>query len=157
MTAPTAYSRTQKALHWLTALLILAQFIFHDAISAAWRAFRAGTQIAADPLVFAHIAGGLAVLAFALWRLVLRARHGAPPAQGRAWVVQAAHFGHLALYAVMIAMAVSGGAAWFGGLALAADVHELLKPVLVLLVLGHVVMALWHQFVLRDGTLARMR
>lgn len=157
MPAPAAYSRLHIVLHWLTALVILAQFLSADAIGAAWRAFRRGAEFAPDPVVAAHVAGGVAVLVFALWRLALRARRGVPAPQGSALTAKAAHWGHLVLYAVLAAMAASGGAAWFGGIAPAAGVHEALKPVLLLLVAGHVVMAFWHQFVLRDGTLARMR
>lgn len=157
MPAPATYSRLQKLLHWLTALVILAQFVFPDAIGAAWRAFRQGTQLAPDPMVLAHIGGGFAVLAFALWRLALRARHGVPPAQGSALVARAAHWGHIALYTVMVLTAASGATAWFGGVTAAGEAHEVLKTLLLLLIAGHVVMALWHQFVLRDGTLARMR
>ncbi len=157
MPAPAAYSRPQIVLHWLTALVVLAQFLSADAIGTAWRAFRGGTEIVPDPVIAAHVAGGVAVLVFAVWRLGLRARRGVPEPRGGALVARAAHWGHLALYAALIAMAASGGAAWFGGIPAAAGVHETLKPVLLLLIAGHVVMALWHQFVLRDGTLARMR
>lgn len=157
MPTPATYSRTQIVLHWLTVLLILAQFTLNDAIGAAWRAFRTGTEAAADPLVAAHVFGGIAILVFALWRLVLRATHGVPPAQGSAWSVRAANWGHVAIYAVLILVAISGGAAWFGGIEAAAEAHEVLKTILLVLVIGHVAMALWHQFVLRDGTLARMR
>lgn len=157
MPTPATYSRTQIVLHWLTVLLILAQFTLNGAIGAAWRAFRTGTEIAFDPLVAAHVFGGIAILVLALWRLVLRATHGVPPAQGSAWAVRAAHWGHVAIYAALILVAISGGAAWFGGIEAAAEAHEVLKTVLLVLVVGHVAMALWHQFVLRDGTLARMR
>ena len=64
---------------------------------------------------------------------------------------------HVGLYAVMILMPVSGYVAWFGGVEAAAKGHNVLKIVLLALVALHVVGALYHQFVLRDGTLARMR
>ena len=154
---PAAYSRAQKALHWITAAVIVAQFVFHEAMAEAWDRIEDGLPAAFDPLVMAHVAGGIAVLALALWRLGLRASRGAPAPQGSPLVQSAAHWGHIALYAVMIVMAVSGGAAWFGGIEPAAELHEALKPVLLLLVAGHVAAAIWHQVVLKDGTLARMR
>lgn len=154
---PAAYSRAQKALHWITAALIVAQFVFHERIAEAWDRLQDGLPAVFDPLVMAHVAGGIAVLAFAVWRIALRATRGAPAPQGSPLVQRAAHWGHIALYAVMIVMAVSGGAAWFGGIEPAAEVHEALKPVLLLLVAGHVAAAIWHQVVLKDGTLARMR
>jgi hypothetical protein len=44
---------------------------------------------------------------------------------------------------------VPGGGAW-------GEVHEALAGVLVAVVAAHVLAALWHQFVLRDGALSRM-
>lgn len=152
-----AYSRSRIRLHWLTAVLVVAQFVFHEPIAEAWDLIEDGLTPAFNPLVMAHVAGGLAVLGLVVWRLALRAREGAPPAQGNALVQQAAHWGHIALYAVLLALGVSGGAAWFGGIEAAAELHEAFKPVLLLLVAGHALAALWHQFVLRDGTLSRMR
>jgi cytochrome b561 len=157
MSHPASYTRAQKALHWITAALIVVQFVFHESMAEAWDRIEDGLPAVFDPLVLAHVAGGIAVLAFAVWRLALRARHGAPAPQGSALVQRAAHWGHVALYALMIGMAVSGGAAWFGGIEPAAALHEALKPVLLLLVAGHVAAAIWHQVVLKDGTLARMR
>jgi len=152
-----AYSRLQIRLHWLTAALVVAQVVFHERIVAAWDAVQDGLTPAFDPLVLAHVAGGIAVLGLAAWRLTLRARHGVPPGQGSALARRAAHAGHLALYAVLIGLALSGAAAWFGGIEAAAQVHEVLKPVLLVLVAGHVAAALWHHFGLGDGTLTRMR
>ena len=57
----------------------------------------------------------------------------------------------------MILMPLSGSVAWFGGVEAAAQGHNVLKIVLLALVALHLVGALYHQFVLRDGTLARMR
>jgi cytochrome b561 len=37
------------------------------------------------------------------------------------------------------------------------EVHEMLTSLLLLLVLGHAVMAIYHQVVLKDGVMARMR
>lgn len=35
-TAPAGYSRIQIALHWLVFALIAQQYLFKDAMSAAW-------------------------------------------------------------------------------------------------------------------------
>lgn len=157
MPAPTSYSRLQVRLHWITLALILFQFVFSDAIAAAWRAVRGGTEPELGPLVALHVLSGLLILGIALWRIGLRLTHGVPPTQGPKLLAGLAHLGHLAIYAVLLAMAVSGAAAWFGAVAPAANAHAVLKVVLILLVLGHVAAALWHHFVRRDGTLARMR
>jgi cytochrome b561 len=151
------YSRTRIRLHWLTAALVVAQFVFHESIAEAWDLIEDGLTPAFDPLVLAHVIGGVLVLVLVIWRLVLRARDGNPPAEGSPLVQKAAHWGHIALYAVLVALGLSGGAAWFGGIDAAAELHETLKPVLLLLVAGHAAAALWHQFFLKDGTLSRMR
>ena len=108
--------------------------------------------------MLAHVAGGALVMIFALWRLTLRARRGVPPAI-EASKVQGilAKLTHAGLYALMILMPLSGSVAWFGGVEAAAQGHNVLKIVLLALVALHVIGALYHQFILRDGTLARMR
>lgn len=156
MSSPAAYSRLQIRLHWITAALVLAQYVFPDAISAAWRASQRGLLTTFDPAVPAHVLTGLAILGIALWRIVLRRHHGAPVAQGGAAIARLSHVGHIALYALLILMAASGAAAWLGGIAPAAEAHKLLKPVLLALIIGHAAAALWHQFLRRDGTLSRM-
>lgn len=152
-----AYSRLQIGLHWLTAALVVAQVVFHESIVAAWDKIGQGAPLVFDPLVQAHVLGGIAVLGLVAWRLALRFRRAVPPAAGPVWMRRAAALGHVALYATLIGLGVSGVAAWFGGLEAGAEVHEALKPVLLLLVAGHVAAACWHHFVRKDGTLARMR
>lgn len=157
-TAPTGYSRLQIALHWLVFALIAQQYLFKDAMSAAWDHITDGLETGFDPLILAHVVGGALLMIFALWRLTLRARRGVPPAI-EASKVQGilAKLTHVGLYALMILMPLSGSVAWFGGVEAAAQVHNVMKIALLALLALHVVGALYHQFVLRDGTLARMR
>lgn len=125
MPRPKGYSRTQIALHWVAFLLIVQQFVLHEGIAEAWDLVEDGGVPAFDPIVAAHVLGGMAVLAFALWRLVLRRSRGVPdlPAGGSALTHLAAHLGHYALYALMILMPVSGAVAWFGGVEAAGEAH----------------------------------
>jgi cytochrome b561 len=158
MPAPKGYTRLQIALHWIAALLIVQQYLFKDAISAAWEAASKGLESAFNPLVLAHVAGGGMVLLFALWRVSIRARRGAPDVAGDSAMQRAlAKAVHLGLYAVMILMPVSGSVAWFGGVEVAAQGHNILKIALLALVALHVGGALYHQFVLKDGLITRMR
>lgn len=155
---PSGYSRLQIVLHWLVFALIAQQYLFHDAISAAWDRIREGAEAGFDPLVLAHVAGGALVLALVVWRLTLRARRGVPPAiESSKLQGLVAKLTHAGLYALMILMPFSGAAAWFGESEIAAQGHNLLKVLLLALVALHVVGALYHQFILRDGTMARMR
>lgn len=156
--APTGYSRLQIALHWLVFALIAQQYLFKDAMSAAWDRITEGLDAGFEPLMLAHVASGALVMIFALWRLTLRARRSVPPAIESSKVQGIlAKLTHVGLYALMILMPLSGSVTWFGGVEAAAQGHNLMKVILLALVALHVVGALYHQFVLRDGTLARMR
>lgn len=152
------YSRLQILLHWGVALLVAAQFVFHESIAAAWDTFRRGEAVTFDPLVAAHVFGGTAILALVAWRLVIRARQGAvvPVAGTSPRMAHVTHLGHLALYAAMVLAGLSGLTAWFGEVLLAGEVHELLKPVILVLVGGHIAASLYHQFYLKDGLMRRM-
>lgn len=159
MSAPKGYSARQIRLHWIVALLIVAQFTMNGPIGQAMKSIEDGVTPAGSWLILAHIIGGVLVLIFALWRLVLRQTRGVPlpPEEEPAPLRRAAHIGHLALYALMILMPVSGLVAWFGGVKAAGEAHEAMKPILLLLVLVHVLAALWHQFWLKDGLMLRMK
>ena len=69
---------------------------------------------------------------------------------------QAAVWGHRLLYVLMLAVPALGAAAWYGGIEDAGEVHELAGNALMIVALGHAAVALWHQYVRRDGTLTRM-
>lgn len=159
MSALKGYSARQIRLHWLVAIIIVLQFVLHEPIAEAWEGIENGQSPAFNWLILSHVSGGTLVLIFALWRLVLRQTRGVPPAPEAepAPLRLAAHLGHLALYALMIAMPLSGMAAWFGGIEAAAEGHEVMKVALLALVAVHVLAALWHQFWLKDGLMARMK
>ncbi|WP_435257937.1 cytochrome b [Thioclava sp. FR2] len=159
MSLPKGYSRAQIALHWVVAVLIVLQFVLHEPIAEAWDVIEDGGVAAFDPVVAMHVFGGLAVLVFAAWRLVLRKTRGAPPPPEAepAPLKLAAHLGHMALYALMILMPITGAVAWFGGIEASAEVHEAMKPAMLILVAVHLLAALWHQFWLKDGLMLRMK
>jgi cytochrome b561 len=151
------YSRTQIVLHWAAFAIVAQQYLFKDAISAAWERVSEGAEVAFDPLVLGHVAGGVLVVVFAIWRLMLRARRGVPPQSGSASQKTLAKLVHLGLYALMFLMPISGSVAWFGGVEAAAFGHNVMKVMLLAFIALHVAGAMYHQFVLRDGILTRMR
>ncbi|MCA8883041.1 MAG: cytochrome b/b6 domain-containing protein [Rhodobacteraceae bacterium] len=159
MSAPTGYSRTQILLHWGIFALIVLQFVLHDAMSEAWHALVRGQEIASNPLVAQHVFGGILVGLLVLWRLALRLRRGAPlpPEDEPAPLKLAAHVTHWSLYGLMLLLPVTGLMAWFGGVRAAAEVHEIFKALLMLLVGLHIAGALYHQFILKTDVLNRMR
>lgn len=157
--APAGFSAGQIRLHWIVAILIAVQYLLHEAMSEAWDVVEDGGSAAFDPLVASHVFGGILVLLLVIWRLAIRARRGAPaaPESEPAILKLAAAATHFTLYALMILMPVSGMAAWFGRLELAAEAHEAMRIVLLALIALHVGGALYHQFVLRTDVLTRMR
>lgn len=159
MTAPKGYSARQIRLHWIVTALIALQFLLHEPMSEAWDMIEDGQTPSFHWLVLSHVIGGALILIFALWRLALRATRRVPPPPDAEppLLRRAAHLGHLALYALMIAMPLSGMAAWFGGIEAAAEAHEVMKVALLALVAAHVLAALWHQLWLKDGVLLRMK
>jgi len=156
---PKGYSFAQIRLHWIVAVLVLFQLVFGESIAGAWRQIRDGATPASDPLVTGHVIAGLLILALVIWRLAIRAKRGAPPPpEDEAPALRlAAHGTHWALYALMILAPITGLMAWYGGVASAGEVHELLKPLMILLILVHFAAALWHQFWLKDNLLMRMK
>lgn len=159
MPIPKGYSRGQIRLHWIVALLLVPQFLLHDAIKATFLAIGKGEGFSYSPLLVGHIVGGIVILLLMVWRLALRAQRGVPlPPTGEAPARQAvAKAVHLALYAVLLLLPLSGIAAWFGHADAAAQFHNLMKLPLLALVGLHVVGALYHQFVLRNGLIERMK
>jgi len=155
---PIGYSRTQIALHWSVAILIVAQFVLHDPIVAAWEAVGKSEVPDMSTLVWFHIIGGSVILALAAWRLVLRAKRGVPalPEKEAPVLKFFAHLTHWALYTLMIVLPITGLASWFGGIALADFIHVNLKFALLAFVALHVLGALFQQFVLKTGLINGM-
>lgn len=156
---PTSYSRAQIALHWVIFVLIAIQFLFHEPMSDAWDQFERGLPISIQAPVALHVLGGLLVLALAIWRIALRLTRGAPPLPDKetAAMKLAAHATHFSLYALMVLVPASGALAWFGGIAASAEVHEILKTLMLVLIVLHFLAALFHQFILKTNLMARMK
>lgn len=155
---PNGYTRTQIVLHWVIFVLIAAQFIFSEAMSEAWKAIERGTEIVVNPMVGQHVLTGLLILVLALWRVVIKLRRGAPPlpANEPPALKLVANLTHLVLYLLLLLVPVSGAVAWFARVEGAGEAHEILKAVLMLLILLHVLGALFQRFVLKSDVLTRI-
>jgi cytochrome b561 len=97
------YSRPAVVLHWLVAVLILCNValgLSADWVPDAW----------ARPVIDTHKSIGITVLGLVLLRILWRATHPAPPlpADYPRWERWFAHGAHLLLYAVMLALPLSG-------------------------------------------------
>jgi cytochrome b561 len=159
MAKPAGYSRLQIRLHWLIAVLIVAQYVFKDYISDAWASFVETGASDFHPLIAAHVFGGILILLLLIWRLSVRFRRGVPatPEGGNPAMTGLAHLVQWSLYALMVILPVSGGLAWFGEIQLGAEIHNIAKVAMLALVALHVVGALFHQFVLKDNLIDLMK
>ena len=169
------WGATSQLLHWTIAVLILsigAVGLVRGELPRSPKWFWVYTL---------HKSLGLTVLALVLVRIAWRLYAGAPPpVEGTPrWQARLASLTHGAIYVLILAMPLSGWLydsasglrpfRWFGlaevpklsppheALADAMhETHELLFWVLIALVIGHAGAALYHHFVRRDATLARM-
>jgi cytochrome b561 len=169
------YGAVPLMMHWITVVLvILAWFLgqFDDI-------FPKGAARAAS--LFVHISAGLAVIGILVLRLFWRLADPPPPMERTilgAWLDHAGRLTHYVLYALLIAVPVSGIVLQFAhgdelplfGLAQIAspwvadrafehtveEIHEVTSNALVILAAFHAAAALVHHWLLRDQTLVRM-
>jgi cytochrome b561 len=167
------FSGTQRVLHWLMAIMVLAMlFIGVSMVSTLKPGFLT--------LISIHKPLGIAILALAVLRLGVRLRLGAPPLpDDLPWIqALAAKLSHVALYALLIAMPLVG---WgmlsaggypvvlYGSLHLPAilphddwlhaillTTHIVLAYMFFAIILLHVAAALFHALIRRDGVFRAM-
>lgn len=158
MKQTSGFSATQIGLHWIVAVLVAGQYFFKDGISDAWDAFMTGQEVTFSLLVFAHVAGGMLILAFVIWRLFLRLTRGVPtaPENEPPFLKTLGHTAHWGFYALLAAMSVTGALAWLGEVAMAAQAHDILKIALLALIVLHVLAVPFHRFVLKNDVMQRM-
>jgi cytochrome b561 len=171
--AKTSYERPLILLHWLMALMVFGLYAVGLSIDTCPKSDR-------PAIVNVHAIVGLALLTLVIPRLLWRLTHATPAYRAgmSPLLRQAAAAGHALLYLLMIAAPAIGvptflwrgvplnfglfqiaspfeadrdAAHWFAAL------HELFAHVLIALVAVHALAALYHQFVLRDGVLNRMK
>lgn len=169
------YTAAAQAIHWLTAVLVFA------ILPIAWHMTMLGRD---DPVretwYTVHKSVGMTILALSVIRIVWRASHPPPalPASMARVEQVLAHASHWALYAVLLAMPISGyvisaagghAVSYFGLFEIPAllppnkDLSQVARAIHVfgqwavygLLVL-HVAATAWHIAVRRDAVLDRM-
>lgn len=153
MKTTTGYSGLQIGLHWLVAILIVIAWFTGEGAEEAMEVVEDGGTVGFVP----HVAIGLSILTLVVIRLLVRLSRGAPAAPGvpGSLAVRAADWGHRLIYLLMIAVPLGGASVFFLGLDV-GEIHGLAANLLMLVVLGHALVALYHQYVLKDGLLRRM-
>ena len=160
------YSKPQVAVHWLAAALIAFLLVTGSLVVADLP----NTAAKIGNLRIHMLLGGIAGL-LVFGRIIMRRRFPAPPALAGHKLALA---GHLALNLIILLLVVSGVvlglqsgalAAVFGSGVLPEDfkqftprqIHGLASRLAMGLIAVHLLAALWHQFIVKDGLLARMR
>jgi cytochrome b561 len=169
---PRRYDPVAMFLHWTVAAFVIfvgALGLLFDVIPRANRLF----------WINIHTCVGLVMFGFILMRVLWRLAHPAPP-PNPGWsrpVVVLSHLTHMGLYALLLSLPIVGIVAYvwhgrvfdFGAVKLdfgvpsqksvydpAEGIHQILGYALMALVGLHVLGALWHHFVARDGIFARI-
>lgn len=169
---PARYHPALIALHWLLALMLLGMLGY-----GSWGLSKiANASPDKIDALRGHMIGGGLILVLMLARLVLRLKtaHPAAASTGNASLDRLAPAVHWALYGLVFVMAGSGIAMSvlaglpqivFGGVGSLPTnfdalppraVHGIVAKLLMLAIAGHIVAALYHQFVRRDGLFSRM-
>lgn len=168
----TQYDGVAMSLHWITVVLVLAQF----GLAETWSWFARPTR---GFMIMMHMSFGILLTAVIVARIVWRLipGHQMPPAvAGR--VELASKAVHYLLYAMLAAEAVLGFVLrWSGGESMSffglqippiiprvarpthhliGDIHHWNGWAIVLLAFGHAAAAIYHHVVVRDRVLSRM-
>ncbi|WP_158243133.1 cytochrome b [Acidimangrovimonas sediminis] len=154
-----AFSPAQKILHWtVVVLLILQEFVFDGGMGRYFHAYADGKTGAWTTTSIAHLLIGTVILLLAIWRVALRATHGAPaaPDDEPALFSMLAKVTHGLLYLLLFALPLTGLISWFGKYDPLTDVHKLLSDALLVLAGLHVAAVAVHHLVWRTNLLGRM-
>lgn len=174
--AAARYSRGAIAFHWAIALLIMFNF------AAAWVSEDMPKEEAMQ-VMGNHKAIGITILLLSIGRIVWRITHRPPPLEEslKAWEAALAKVTHALFYFLIVAVPVAGwglhsaaskglpvsifGLFGFPAMPVGSDkptiglfheMHEVLATVMLVLLVLHILAALKHHFLDRDGTLRRM-
>lgn len=170
MTEP--YSKRMVIIHWLTLALLIVAWYLGDVLVDA-RVEKDATLIG----YFAHALMGGAILLLTILRLTFRGVDGTPPPVGNSVMDIVARGVHHGLYVLLILLSITGfmtlltstvgmalvtnaaillPAEYTGPSVIPHTVHEILVTVMMVVVLVHILGAIKHQFIMKDGLMRRM-
>ena len=157
------YGIVSKKIHFIVAFLVISMLIVGFAM----------TNSTFNPtLYFFHKSFGVLVLMLVIFRIVWKLLNKKTKVASKI-----AKLGHLTLYVFMLLMPISGilmslykgySVKFFNLFVIKAlevnnmlantfhQIHEVSGILFTLLIIGHIFMAFYHQFILKDGTLRKM-
>ena len=168
------YTPVARALHWLTAVLVILVILGGIAMT------NMGDGPVKDTIYNLHRSTGVLLIPLIIFRLIYRLLNPPPPLSADIPQAQriAAHAIHWALYALLLIQPLIG---WVATSAYGAQIvvyglfvlppvvaqdqafaeqlfgiHKVLGIAIAVLIIGHAGAALFHHFILRDNTLERM-
>jgi len=167
------YAVTQKVVHWLMAILIMMDLFIAQKFGGMM------TDLDRFESRNDHTSIGTIVAVLFIIRIYLRWKHGTPPlpAEMPDWQKLLAHAAHWALYGLIATLIVFGVLAAMNANSVIAPfglfafgdgtgaqalydqfrwVHELATDLIIAMIVLHVVAALYHLVIVRDGLTERM-
>jgi len=155
----THYSTIQIALHWAVAAMVFFQLLFGESMTHVVDAGEEGVVASqTDTLIsIAHLWIGISILVLVAIRVGLRLVRGVPkPTEETSAIMAfAGRSAHFLFYVLLVAVPVTGLLTFYG-VADLGEIHALAKPAFIVLIVVHALAAMFHHFVLKDGTLGRM-
>jgi cytochrome b561 len=171
--AGRGYDTPAKVMHWLVVVVLVGQFALGWLMPKVRRGMEPGLSM------HVHISIGIVVLSLMVVRLVWRLTHRVPPEPAlQPWQRKASLAVHRLLYLLVLVTTLSGwfyasargwSLTFFGLFQLPAlvaqgsaagralgEIHESIVWVLLAVIAVHVLAALVHAFVYRDGVMQRM-
>jgi cytochrome b561 len=170
------YRLSARLYHWISAVIVLGMLPVGEYLGH----FNPPDGPMTDRLYMLHESFGVALWVVVLARLVSRQIHGTPPMPDHAGFVVdiASKLNHLAMYVILLVQPVTGflansaggyGVTWFNVVALPSLIgkdqalsdqltalHKLGGLALIVLVCIHLLGAIYHGYIRRDGVVSRM-
>lgn len=168
----TSYGSVAKFFHWTVSVLVILMLTFGY--------FMEDFSKEMQPLVYnIHKMTGITILGLVILRLLWALTNVKPamPAGTPGWQILLERVGHFAFYIFLMVMPLAG---WIGSAAAgrpphlggfdfnlpiqkdkilsgaAFDVHGTVAIILIVMIIGHVLAVLYHQFIKKDQILKRM-
>ncbi|WP_244144801.1 cytochrome b [Paraburkholderia tuberum] len=168
----TQYDSFSILLHWITVILVLAQF----GLAQTWGFAPKPTR---HLMIVSHMSFGILLSAVLIVRIGWRLMPGhQTPVSAAGWVERAAKGVHYVLYALLVGEAVLGFVLrWSGNESMSffgllmpspfaptskathhaiGEAHDFVGWAIIVIAAGHAAAALFHHYVLRDDVLKRM-